>query len=206
MIDKKLKEKFWSLVDKKTPYGPKGKCWKWIGGYHKDSTEKERLRPQLWGVSSVYQLAYEIQCGPLPTDPGVKVFHSCNMPGCVRGSHLFTATQRKGLKTLQDAGLIPVDRFANAPTRRFITLSPIQGEKLRGLRSDKGVTMGLLQETVEIDKGLYSKFEKGTRGIAYDKFQAILVKIETDEKALNIKEDQISVRRDLASLGLMEGQ
>lgn len=76
--------RFWSRVRKTDT------CWLWTGS--KDENGYGRLGS--WGGPTrlrAYRLAYEMEYGPIPA--GMVMLHSCDVPACVRPSHLTFGTQ-----------------------------------------------------------------------------------------------------------------
>ena len=75
-------EYFWSLVEKPEGDG----CWIWRGG-----TLKSYGRINYQGKrQGAHRVAWQMAHGPIPK--GLLVCHHCDVPLCVRPSHLFAGT------------------------------------------------------------------------------------------------------------------
>lgn len=97
-------ERLWRHTDKAPGQGPKGKCWLWTGdksdkGYGKLEFcvgGSRTLKPSKSKVRScvirAHRLSYLLHHGEIPF--GLKVLHKCDMPACIRPSHLFLGTER----------------------------------------------------------------------------------------------------------------
>lgn len=77
-------ERFWAKVHKGDG------CWEWIagkfnGGYGAFQVGRKAMK--------AHRLAWEMENGPVPT--GLCVCHKCDNPSCVRGDHLFVASNRE---------------------------------------------------------------------------------------------------------------
>lgn len=90
-----LETRFWNKVDKNGPVPPHrpglGKCWVWTAyclpfghGTIKIGGKRGRHHP-------AQRIAWELENGPVPD--GMCVLHKCDVPRCVRVSHLFLGTR-----------------------------------------------------------------------------------------------------------------
>ncbi len=106
--DKTDEERFWKRVDKKHGPFPKnrklGRCWIWTGGlnakgygtFHINAgTEHEK-------TIGAHQFAYFLDRGYALRLSSIQpaVLHKCDTPACVRGSHLFTGTQKDNMNAI----------------------------------------------------------------------------------------------------------
>ena len=85
-LSQKLSKRFWSKVD------TSGTCWLWRGYKGCDG----------YGVIGVgfrtalaHRVSYLLSIGPI--EDGKCVCHICDVPSCVRPSHLFVATQTENV-------------------------------------------------------------------------------------------------------------
>jgi len=98
-----------ALLDRAIPE-PNSGCWIWVGATNSDGYG------WLWRSGRsvrVHRIAWEITKGPIPT--GLHVLHRCDVPACIRPSHLFLGTH---IENMQDASrkrrLRPRGRSMNA--------------------------------------------------------------------------------------------
>ncbi len=134
-----LEERFWSMVDKSPGQGPKGECWIWTGALA--GTVYGKMTVDHRSVSS-HVIAYEIQNGPIP--PGSHVLHRCDMPTCMRGSHLFLGKN--------------IDNIIDSMTkgRRWRKLTPQQVTEIRD-GSLAGVSQQAIADKYGVTQNLISK-------------------------------------------------
>lgn len=83
-VKRPLKERFWEKVEK-TPT-----CWLWLGAHN-------GKYGKFWDGTKVvfaHRMAYELENGPT----NQLVLHSCDVPLCVRPSHLFVGSQSDNIQ------------------------------------------------------------------------------------------------------------
>jgi len=92
---------FWSRVDKNGPTQPhmSTQCWVWKGTKTKKGYGQMRVSE---GKQYAHRYAHELQVGPISV--GNKVCHRCDFTSCVRGDHLFSATQAENLADMAAKG------------------------------------------------------------------------------------------------------
>jgi hypothetical protein len=110
-IRKPLAERFWSKV-KKTKT-----CWLWIGGsvnnkgygYILTESKPENMSPDEWRErrnkrkrTLAHILSWTFQYGSPPD--GLCVLHKCDVPLCVRPSHLFLGTKKQNSQDMAYKG------------------------------------------------------------------------------------------------------
>jgi hypothetical protein len=76
---------FWSRVKKSAG---RNSCWLWVGALSGDGYGSVRTQGCTRGA---HRVAWEEAHGPVPR--GCSVLHKCDVPQCVRLSHLFLGTQ-----------------------------------------------------------------------------------------------------------------
>lgn len=85
--DPKLFRRFMDKVD------ASGDCWRWTAFCNWDGYG-------MFGIGrravSAHRVAYVIFCGDIPK--GLSVLHRCDVPGCVRPSHLYVGTQAENVR------------------------------------------------------------------------------------------------------------
>ena len=89
-------EAFLSRVDTRPDDG--SACWIWRGG--RDTAGYGRF-----GGTRAHRVAYELLVGPIPE--GLVVRHTCDVPMCVRPSHLLLGTQADNVRDAVERGLMP---------------------------------------------------------------------------------------------------
>lgn len=65
-------------------------CWLWTASVDKDGYGKYRVGGAGSRNVKASRFSYELNVGPIPR--GLGVLHTCDVPGCVRPSHLFLGT------------------------------------------------------------------------------------------------------------------
>jgi hypothetical protein len=105
--------RFWSRVDKTAGYGPKGECWRWTGTvsgrYGRFCVNGKQMQ--------AHHVAYMLAGRAIPEGKGL--CHECDMPLCVRESHLFPGTQRDNVHDCQKKGRWVVAPNENRPYARL---------------------------------------------------------------------------------------
>ena len=94
-----LIERFWSYVDKHGPYdkGNLGRCWYWTGALGRD-----RGYMRIAGVKRpASHVAWFLRTGQWPTQ---LMLHKCDVPVCVRFSHLFQGTHKDNSQDMAKKG------------------------------------------------------------------------------------------------------
>ncbi len=82
MLSHRAESRFWANVKATST------CWLWTAGRHELGYGKFWLNGRTIGA---HRVAYEIVHGPIPD--GMFVCHACDVPACVRPSHLFLGSQ-----------------------------------------------------------------------------------------------------------------
>lgn len=111
--------RFWEKVDQSLGLGPRGDCWLWRGGRRGSRVSKQsttfyggfRYQGKVRLAHCVVWLLVE---GNIPK--GKNVLHSCDVPACVRPSHLFLGDQSDNAKDCWKKG------------RGYVPKSPARGE------------------------------------------------------------------------------
>ncbi len=94
-------ERFWSKVDKS------GSCWLWTAaknpnGYGLFQAPRPKTKGGHRAPTKAHRLAWELENGPIAT--GMKILHQCDVPACVRPSHLHLGTQRENMAEMKARG------------------------------------------------------------------------------------------------------
>ena len=129
-----LAERFWLKVEKTDT------CWLWTGapdghGYGVMSV-REFDSPQ-----GAHRVSWELAYGPVPD--GLCVLHRCDVPLCVRPTHLFLGTKGDNIR----------DSLAKGRQRgnRGIVLTP---DDVRAIRAAKGsISSGVLSQRYGVSRG-----------------------------------------------------
>jgi hypothetical protein len=95
----KIKERFWSKVDKS---GGGNTCWAWLaattrGGYGNFSIDGKPRR--------AHRVVWEIVNGKIPD--GLDCLHTCDNPPCVNPAHLFLGTKNDNMADMRAKGRFP---------------------------------------------------------------------------------------------------
>jgi hypothetical protein len=77
-------------------------CWLWSR-----STDEHGYGTLRWPTSrdkirKVHRIAYELTQGAIP--PGMQVLHRCDVPTCIRPSHLFLGTHTDNMRDMARKG------------------------------------------------------------------------------------------------------
>ena len=87
-------ERFWSKVRRTDG------CWLWTASVSK-AGGYGLLRVN-GATRTTHRISWEIAYGPIPV--GLSVLHRCDVPACVRPSHLFLGTQQDNLRDMHSKG------------------------------------------------------------------------------------------------------
>lgn len=90
-----LSERFWKRVDKTTG------CWLWLGQVKKDGLRYGLLKIK-YKHAYAHRVAWELVNGSIPE--GLEVLHHCDVPHCVRPTHLFLGTQEDNMHDMAAKG------------------------------------------------------------------------------------------------------
>lgn len=91
----KLKERFWSKVDKS---GGEDTCWRW-----KSTVSRGRAMFHFEGRPvNAARVAYLLEVGEIPE--GMEVCHTCDNMTCVSVDHLFLATHKENMDDMLAKG------------------------------------------------------------------------------------------------------
>lgn len=71
-------------------------CWLWTGAGQKYGN---------YGPVLAHRISYELSVGPIPK--GKMILHKCDVPKCVRPSHLFVGTQKDNMSDCWAKGRHP---------------------------------------------------------------------------------------------------
>lgn len=100
IITDRIKERFWSKVDKSHGYGPNGDCWVWTGALHTDGMAKPYPASFLIGKNAYRASQVSLFIAGHPkASAEMCALHSCDNTLCVRPEHLRWGTR---LENLQD--------------------------------------------------------------------------------------------------------
>lgn len=130
----KVQGRFWANVDKRGP----DDCWEWQGygngkGYG-----------TLWVSGSqclAHRLSYELNNGPIPRNH--HICHSCDNPGCVNPSHLFTGTNYENAIDKVNKGRLVKSVGSN---NGFAKLTPNKIRAIRSARNSGKTTVQIADE------------------------------------------------------------
>jgi len=125
-------ERFWNKVAKSDG------CWEWTGTHRSGSYRYGVLKGRK--AELAHRVSWEINVGPIP--PGLDVLHHCDNPPCVRPDHLFVGTQGDNNRDRDRKGRQRSPRKLTIYTVREIRRRRGNGEKLRVLAEDYGITTG----------------------------------------------------------------
>lgn len=92
---KSPKEQFWAKVSK----GEGDSCWLWLGSRNDDGYGQ--LHYEGKGVKA-HRLSWQMANGEIPG--GLGVLHRCDVPACVRPSHLFLGDQGVNMRDATSKG------------------------------------------------------------------------------------------------------
>jgi HNH endonuclease len=115
-------ERFWEKVEKNGPIPSScpelGPCWMWMGskdtgGYGWFHGKKD------FNSTLAHKVSFIIYSGMIPQ--GYDVLHKCDMPPCVRPSHLFLGTARDNAVDMLSKGRTPSAKLNVFQVKDIIT-------------------------------------------------------------------------------------
>lgn len=89
----KFINRFWSKVDKTQ------ECWLWIGSTYPNGYGRYFANGKVY---MTHRLSWEMENGAIPE--GMIIMHTCDTPGCVRGSHLRLGTHAENSADMVQKG------------------------------------------------------------------------------------------------------
>jgi len=109
--DKRILERFWKYVDRKS----KDECWNWKGKLYNGYGRFSMLK----GMGA-YRASWIINIGPIPG--GLYVLHKCNSRACVNPNHLYLGTQSDNMRDMivQGGGGVGRPSRLNSEDIRYI--------------------------------------------------------------------------------------
>lgn len=127
---KTLEQRFWEKVNKTET------CWIWTAS--KDAAGYGFFRVESSSsMRKAHRVAWELTFGSIPYRRefhGTVVMHTCDMPSCVRPSHLTLGTQKENMNSASVKG-----RIAHAERSGNHKLTSQEVRDIRRLRRDLGV-------------------------------------------------------------------
>ncbi len=139
-----LSERFWAKVSK----GDGDACWAWTGA--RDHADYGSIKVDGKRVGS-HRVAWTLECGPIPD--GIGVLHKCDVPSCVRPSHLFLGTHQENMgdrnaKRRQATGADHGRAKLDDDAVREIRAAAAQGESRRNIAKRFGVAHPVISRIV----------------------------------------------------------
>jgi hypothetical protein len=142
-------ERFWGKVDKNGPipvHVPElGPCWPWTGnifaqrgGYGQFYDDDRRVR-------RAHRVAWELATGQ-PLSEDTMVLHRCDLPRCVRPSHLREGSQAENLQDMRDKGRGTIPPAEHGEERYNAKLTDDRVRTLRAVRAAGGSVTALAKE------------------------------------------------------------
>jgi len=141
-----LPERFWAKV-----VMAEG-CWLWIAG--KSSRGYGVLGDGAGGSIQAHRASWEINFGPIPK--GMCVCHRCDVPACVRPSHLFLGTQSENVADMIAKGR----RRGGAPTGERNGSAKLTEAMVRDIREASG-TQQAIAERYGVSQFTVSEIKRG---------------------------------------------
>jgi hypothetical protein len=111
-------------------------CWLWTGGKEHFGHGRLTFARRRY---KAHRLAWEIAHGPIPD--GMRVLHRCDVPACVRPSHLFIGTDADNARDMHTKGRC----------RRTLTDDEIRAIRAEYGAWDRKVSLRALAEKYEVD-------------------------------------------------------
>lgn len=146
-----LAERFWSKVDKS------GDCWLWTGATTFGGYGVIQRGGADGGLIRAHRYAYEEQLGPIPKGQGL--CHRCDMPGCVRPTHLFPGDQRTNMADCAAKGRTRPGGQTGVAHHRA-KLNPEKVVQIRQLRR-QGLSLNAVAERFDVSKKTILNIDKG---------------------------------------------
>jgi len=126
-------------------------CWLWRAGTNKRGYGRIGIVGKQ--VDLAHRVAWELVYGPIPD--GLCVLHHCDIPSCVRPSHLFLGTRRDNFADMRAKGREHKvgprgERAALAKLTETNVLTirarRAAGEKLKDIAPDFGISLALVSD------------------------------------------------------------
>ena len=162
-----IEARFWSKVNKEGPLPADvslGRCWLWMASQlGRDGYGQFVLPRNADGKQEhvyAHRFAYELAHGPIPV--GLSVLHKCDVPGCVRDSHLFLGTQQDNLDDARRKGRL-VDGLAARKLSDAAYADILSS-------SETGVALAARHA---VHKNTISRIRNGRQGVTYQRAEAL---------------------------------
>lgn len=157
---------FWRHVDKSgtvPAHNPAlGPCWLWTGGADPDGYG---LVTGPDGTKRAHRAGYVFQCGPIPD--GAFVCHKCDVPGCVRGEHLYAGNAFTNAIDVGDRGSLNARSGDDHPSRFYMFPQRRSDEQIASslfwleTRASLGLTQAQLARAIGCSEGSIARAERG---------------------------------------------
>lgn len=153
-ISQHLVDRFWSRVNRDGPvpqHRPElGVCWLWTG-----SVLKREDGEISYGYFSLgknhhilaHQFSWTLAHGPI--EDGINICHKCDLPPCIRESHLFDGTQAENLADMRAKGRAKFNRFPAGVDHPNAKITPTIVRQICDLRAS-GLSLAKIGAIVDL--------------------------------------------------------
>lgn len=142
-ISEKDITRFHPLIDKTPGFGPKGECWKWIGGRNNYGYGRFWLSigKRMW---QAHVISYFLHTGEDPYP--LQCLHECDNKTCVNPAHLHIGDRSMNLQEAYDRGYMPKgdDHWARKRLRAH-PMAKVNEHQVREIRALKEAGNSTLQ-------------------------------------------------------------
>jgi hypothetical protein len=153
MLTEDQRRRFWAKV---VIVDDADSCWLWTAFKDRNGYGRTAFRG---GSINAHRFAYMLQHN-LSEPPDLCVLHHCDVPACVRPSHLFLGTRADNMRDRHQKGRYSTKKPKRESLKKGIDLSVEDIEKIRAMRR-KGEGYVYLSRLFKVNIFTICKIEQG---------------------------------------------